>query len=209
MQKVYFGICSAILTIILNILVDGLLLKKDTFTSFIKSFWKDKKYILIYSMTTIVELILLYYMGIDKLYYLYYFVIFFMMRIAIIDYETKYIENKVLIFLAITSVVSMAFYNNIKISDALITGAVTFVVLFVLSKITRGSIGAGDSYVLGLLGAICGYEGLLAVLALAGVLVFVVSLVLIIKSRSNKNKQLAFTPFITAALFAVLIINNM
>lgn len=48
----------------------------------------------------------------------------------------------------------------------------------------------------------------MAILIAGSALVFCVSIVLIIKSRSNSKKELAFTPYLFLSLLLILIINN-
>ncbi|GKX67422.1 prepilin peptidase [Inconstantimicrobium mannanitabidum] len=210
MSNVIIGtIVVVLMTVVLNIIIDSLILReKEDIFEFIKSFWKEKKYIIMYSVCIILEVTLFILIGANSIFYLYYFMSLLLYRIAIIDYFTKYVENKLLLLLIITAVSSLVIDHGVKLSNAIITGGVTFLILFIMSKVTKGALGMGDAELLGILGFVLGFQGLMSILVLSSVFVFCISIFLIIKSRANKNKELAFTPFIFLALFTVLIINN-
>ena len=147
-------------------------------------------------------------MGKGYIFYLYYFVVLIFYRIMLIDYETKYINNKLFVLMALVAFASLAIDNNVSIIESIITGVVSYVLFALFSKATRGALGMGDANIFGLLGVIFGYQGIMGILMVSCVLIFIVSAFLLIKSTANKNKELPFTPYIFASLILMLIINN-
>ncbi len=197
------------LTILLNIIIDYFILGEgsDLFTS-INDIFKTKDRLFVHISSVIIQLALISVLGVNLVGGLYYLVTLIFYRITIIDYKTKYIDNKLFVLLLIVSFMSLAIDNGVGILESLATGVITFLLLWGFSKVTRGAFGIGDAKVLGALGIIFGLRGLLAILIAGGTLVFAVSIVLIIKSRSNAKKELPFTPYLFLGLLLVFIINN-
>lgn len=198
-----------IMTLLINIVIDYFVLRKgESLFEYIKSSAKDKKTLLIYGFIILIEIILFALMGMDIMFYMYYFVILILYRIILIDYKTTYIDNKLLIIFSVISVLSLVVDNGVSLVGRILTGILSYVLLAIVSKVTHGALGMGDAKLLGLLGLILGFDGLLSVLLVSSIVVFLVSIVLIIKSRANKNKELPFTPYIFASLILMLIVNN-
>ena len=198
-------------TLILNIIIDYFVLnndKKENLSHFIKSITKEKKTLLIYILIEIIEIILFILMGNNIIFYMYYFIVLIFYRIMLIDCKTTYIDNKLLIIFAVISFLSLAVDNGVSILGSVLVGVTSYAILAITSKITHGALGMGDAKVVGLLGVVVGFEGLISILLIASIVVFLVSVVLLIKSRANKNKELPFTPYIFAALILMLIVNN-
>ena len=198
-----------IMTLLINIVIDYFVLRKgESLFEYIKSSAKEKKTLLIYGFIILIEIILFTLMGMDIMFYMYYFVILILYRIILIDYKTTYIDNKLLIIFAVISILSLVVDNGVSLVGRILTGILSYVLLAIVSKVTDGALGMGDAKILGLLGLILGFDGLLSVLLVSSIVVFLISVVLIIKSRANKNKELPFTPYIFASLILMLIVNN-
>lgn len=197
------------LTIVLNIIIDYFILREenDLFT-FIKKIPKTKSKLYMYIVSVIIQVALISLLGVNLVGYLYYLVTLIFYRIAIIDYKTKYIDNKLFILLVIISFLSLGIDHGVPIIEGALTGVVTFLLLWLFSKVTQGAFGMGDAKVLGALGVVFGLQGLMAILIVGSVLVFCISIVLIIKSRANSKKELAFTPYLFFSLLLILILNN-
>lgn len=198
-----------VMTLLLNIIIDYYILNVDNdLISFVKGLHKNKKYILTYGVSVIIQTIMFILMGANTVFYISYFTSLIFYRISIIDYYTKYVDNKLLVLLAITSVISLGVDNNLHMIEGILTGIAAYTILAIFSKITRESFGMGDAKVLGLLGVIYGFQGLMSILLVSSVIVFFVSAFLLFKSKDNKNKELPFTPYIYVGLIFMIIISN-
>lgn len=208
MNSIIGVIAIAIITILLNIILDYFILARDKENLSLNSIIKNKKNIIIYLIIAILETILLIIMGAGPIFYLYYFVVLIFYRMMLIDYDTKYIDNRLFILMALVAFSSLAIDNGVTIMESLITGGVAYILFALFSKATKGALGMGDANLFGMLGVIFGYQGIMGILMVACILIFIVSAFLLIKSRVNKNKELPFTPYIFTALILMLIVNN-
>lgn len=204
-MRIIYGIGTIAFTIILNVFFERYVLKNNNdLLLYLTKCYKDKSLILI----TLIELILEIVMGFNTFFIYYYFVLYIMYKICEIDIKTKTINTKLLIILTIIALISVVVNNNGVISDKVLTCVISLIIFMLLSKITKDGFGMGDAQIIGVLGFIFGLQGLMAVLILASVLVFVVSIGMIIKSFSNRKKDIPFTPFLLISVIALLIYNN-
>lgn len=209
MKTIILGSILIIATLLLNIIIDYFILKNENdILGFIRKIPKEKNNLLVYIFSILIQMTIFIVMGINPTFYLFYFVSLIFYRIAIIDYHTKYVDNKLLALLAIISVISLGVNNNVHMIEGILTGLATYIILAVFSKITRESFGMGDAKVLGLLGVIYGFQGLMSILLVSSAIVFFVSVFLLFKSKDNKNRELPFTPYIYASLIFMIIISN-
>lgn len=79
------------------------------------------------------------------------------------------------------------------------------VILFIISKASRGAIGEGDAYVYILTGALLGIVRNMEVLLLSLLLCSLVSLGLVAVRRVGRKYKIAFVPFIAIAYGMVVI----
>ena len=196
------------ITLLLNGVIDYILFKVNKEEKSLLENIKNKKVVISYCSIVMIEIILWIIMGNGNRFYLYYAVILVLYKIAIIDYKTKYIDNTLLVLFILITIVSVALNNSSTVIGALITGVITFILLALFSKVTKGAFGMGDAYVISLLSIIFGYQGIMNIMIAASILIFFVSAFLLMKSRANKNKELPFTPYIFVSLILMLIINN-
>ncbi len=87
-----------------------------------------------------------------------------------------------------------------------ISGMLVGVVLFVVSKASRGAIGEGDAFVYTLTGALLGITGNMALLLISLLLCSLVSLVFIVFRRVGRQYKIAFVPFVAIAYGVVVIV---
>lgn len=208
MNSIIGVIAIIAVTILLNIILDYFILDRNKENLSLKNIIKNKKNIIIYLIISILETILLIIMGAGPIFYVYYFVVLIFYRIMLIDYNTKYIDNKLFILMALVAFSSLAIDNGVTIIESVITGGVAYILFALFSKATKGALGMGDANIFGLLGVIFGYQGIMGILMVACILIFIVSTFLLIKSRANKNKELPFTPYIFTSLILMIIVNN-
>lgn len=211
MNNIILGsLVTILLTILLNIIIDYYILKEhNDLIEFIKNIHKNKKIRNTYIVSVLIQTTIFILMGLSPIFYINYFVSLIFYRIAIIDYETKYVDNKLLLMLLLVSIVSLAVNNNLHMLEGIMTGIASYLVLAIFSKITREAFGMGDAKVLGLLGVIYGFMGLMSILFISSIVVFFVSLYLLIKSKENKNKELPFTPYIYIGIVYMIVTSNL
>ena len=199
----------SILVTISNVGIDYIIRDKDNkFIKKKKEFYKSKEIIFTNLFSIVMEISLFILIGQGNFFYMCYAMTLIFFRIAIIDYKTKYIDNKLLIMFLVISIVSLVINNNGSFLNCLLTGVGAYLIFSLMSKLTNEAIGKGDAKIFGVLGLIFGFNGLLSILFGASMIVFCVSIFLLIKSRENKNKELPFTPYIFASLILMLIVNN-
>ena len=87
-----------------------------------------------------------------------------------------------------------------------ISGMLVGVVLFAVSKVSRGAIGEGDALVYTLTGALLGITGNMELLLISLLLCSLVSLGLIVFRRVGRQYKIAFVPFIAIAYGVVVIV---
>lgn len=200
------GIGVILFTIILNTFFERYIMNNtDDLLLYVKDSYKDKSLILIIFIELILELII----GFNTFFVFYYFVIFILYKICEIDIKTKKIDSKLFIMLIVLAAMSILISNTSVISDKVLTCVISLILFVLLSKVTRNGFGMGDAKVVGVLGFILGLQGLMAVLIISSILVFIVGIVMVIKSFSNRKKDLPFTPFILFSVIVLLITNNM
>ena len=202
---ILYGIGVILFTIILNTFFERYIMNNtDDLLLYIKGSYKDKSVILL----NFIELILGLIVGFNTFFVYYYFVIFILYKICEVDIKTKTIDKKLFIILIILAAMSSFISNTSVISDKVLTCVISLILFVLLSKVTRNGFGMGDAKVIAVLGFILGLQGLMAVLIIASILVFIVGIVMIIKSFSNRKKDLPFTPFMLFSVILLLIANN-
>ena len=130
-------------------------------------------------------------------------------RIVVVDMKEKIIDMGLFIVLLVISVGSLFIDNGILLTNSLLTGILSFCMFFIVSKATRNAFGMGDAMILGAVGLIFGFQGLCGILIISSLLSCLVSVIYLIKGfKKNKNKEIAFTPFIFTAIVILILFNN-
>lgn len=139
--------------------------------------------------------------------------VYLMLLIAYIDKREWRIPNDLLVVLGVFSVCCMMImvcFKELKPQELLwncifgaLIGGGTFLVGYLLS---RGSLGLGDVKLMLVLGFILGNHRILVCMFLSLVLSAAAGIVGIIRRKKNMKDAVAFAPFVTAALFIILIL---
>jgi leader peptidase (prepilin peptidase)/N-methyltransferase len=122
------------------------------------------------------------------------------------DIKEKRISNKILIILFAICSASVYFINRDNLLNIGVAFVATTIILMLLSKFSKEALGYGDAKLLSILALYYGLEGILTVLFLASLLVALIGVFYLIKSFSNRKKEIPFAPFI---LVACMIVNVM
>jgi|GEM_PF-1477077 len=80
----------------------------------------------------------------------------------------------------------------------LISGAVPGAVFWLLSRVSRGSVGSGDAVMILFMGILCGFETVLTVSMTALFLTAAAGLASVAAGKGGKNMTLPFLPFLLA-----------
>lgn len=121
---------------------------------------------------------------------------------GIIDYKTMTIPNFICIVIILSKLIIMA-YELIASKDvitqlisSLIGCFLSFVILCIAQKISKGGIGNGDIKLICSIGFACGFYAVFTTLILSLTVCIVLSFLLIILKKCNKKDHLPFGPFI-------------
>lgn len=88
--------------------------------------------------------------------------------------------------------------------ERLVLGGVTFVIVALLSKVTRGGISDGDGYVLAIIGIFLGWLQLVVIALVALVMAAVLGLCMVVLMQKRKTMQLPFVPFLGLSFWLLL-----
>ena len=120
----------SILTTILNVGIDYIIQDKDNkFIKKKKEFYKSKEIIFTYLFSIVMEISLFILIGRGTFFYMCYAITLIFFRIVIIDYKTKYIDNKLLVMFLVISIISLVINNNGNLLNCLLTGVGAYLIL--------------------------------------------------------------------------------
>ena len=125
----------------------------------------------------------------------------FLIFIAWIDFKTLVIYDKILFPMACVGIFFDAKNFLIPISDAIFYFAVTFVMMFVIFKISRGGMGGGDVKFCAVLALWLG-EKIFTAIFVASIFGAIFAVIFLLKNH-NKKIKLPFAPFLSAGSFLV------
>lgn len=141
----------------------------------------------------------------------YFIVLTYIAYVLILISATDIINKEVpldLISISVIIGVIMFFLNpNISVREAIIGFLGLGGVLIMLSRLTRGAFGMGDSLVISVLGLFFGWQMCLIILLYSFVISGLVGLVLMIFKYANRKSTLPFVPFVLIA-FLIVILGN-
>ena len=120
----------------------------------------------------------------------------FLIVIAYIDFKTLIIYDKILIPQAMLGIFFDACNFLVPLNEAIFNSALTFFLMFIIFKISRGGMGGGDVKFSAVLALWLG-EKIFSAIFLASVLAAIFAALSLIKNR-NFTKQIPFAPFLSA-----------
>ena len=137
-----------------------------------------------------------------------------LVALAVIDFETYLLPNKIVYPLTVAMLVLLAFGTAVEgdLGDygrGLVAGVIAFVIFFVLHLVSPRSMGFGDvklSFTLGLALGVLGWGDMVLGLFLGFLYGAVIGLILIATKVRGKSQAVPFGPFLAAgAITAVLV----
>ena len=196
------NLITIIATTLIWVIYSMVLAKARNKEAFIKAL-KNKEFIITLIIGNVIEIVTLKYIGLSTGFYILYFINIILLAIARIDVKEHIISNKLLIPLAVCALASLILIHKDKIAYMLISLVITFAILFSLSKLTKNDFGMGDVKLLTVLSLYFGAENILAVLFLSSLMVAIIGVFFLIRSFSNKKKEIPLSPFILIATIIV------
>ena len=125
----------------------------------------------------------------------------FLFYISVTDFKTLMIYDKILLPMAVTGIFFDARNLLVNLQDAILFSALSFFVMFVIFKISRGGLGGGDVKFSAVLGLWLG-EKIFSAIFLASIIAGIFALIYFVKNPDKKIK-LPFAPFLSAGSFFV------
>lgn len=135
------------------------------------------------------------------------YIAFILILISVTDIINKEVPLDLISVSVIIGVLMFFFNPNISVREAVIGFLGLGGVLIMLSRLTRGAFGMGDSLVISVLGLFLGWQICLIILLYSFVISGLVGLVLMIFKYVNRKSTLPFVPFVLIA-FLIVILGN-
>lgn len=131
----------------------------------------------------------------------------------IVDIMDKRIPNYIIFTMAILqtliTVAKLILYTEkwIEIlASSIINPVIMFIVLLILSRISKDGIGMGDVKLLTVLSFICGVYVVINVLVFALFICVVVAMILVLAKKKNSRDKIAFGPFVYIGFIVTLLL---
>lgn len=124
--------------------------------------------------------------------------------LAVVDFKKKRVSNVLLLIVSGIVIFNNVIFRPISIMS-LIGGILIGIILLGISYITRQKIGTGDGFLIMILGAYLGFEGIGVVLLYALTLSAIWSGLLLMIKKVNRHYTIAFIPFIFVGYIGMLI----
>jgi len=132
-------------------------------------------------------------------------------KLAVVDYQTHRLPNRLVSWLTVTQLVALTFlWQPEKLQAALLTALATTVTYILLYLISRGSLGMGDvkfSFPLGLTVGWYAPSNWLLTILLTFVLAGLVSITEVILKRKTLKSRFAFGPYMYLTSILVILHN--
>ena len=124
------------------------------------------------------------------------------------DIKYKRISNKVLFLFgtaAIVLFIGRCYFREMEMIKEMLWGLLPGISALLIGKITKENIGFGDGYLLLILGVLLGAKRIIGIFMIALFLMSILSILLLMIRRVNKQTELPFIPAILIAYVVQLI----
>lgn len=122
---------------------------------------------------------------------------------GIMDIRSMKISRKYILVLIMVCIVSALTRERIDIFGV-VGGILIGLCIMGISMISDGHIGRGDGLVIGALGIALGFRGCLIAVCIASLIMCIVSVVILILKRGNKNTKLPYVPALFVGYLAYM-----
>lgn len=121
----------------------------------------------------------------------------FLLTVLVIDYKHRRVLNIMLGPATIVILLLSLLPMTPEPLNALLGGAVGFGLFLLLAIVGRGSMGAGDVKLAGVIGLMIGYPGVLTALILGVIFGGVAALILLLSKRASRKSKMAYAPYLS------------
>lgn len=129
-----------------------------------------------------------------------------LIAISILDIKRRTISPKGFVVLLLGGIAAIMSDSKLSIVNGVLAMLIVYVVLWMVHKVSRGSLGLGDVRLCAAVSLYLGVEKAFGMLAFSMILCGISAAVLIAVNKEFRNKALPFAPFVTAGTLAVLLL---
>ena len=130
-------------------------------------------------------------------------ILLFSLGFCVTDITKRQISNKWVLICLLFGILKIIF--NRELLGKAVLGFITAVIIsYTIYFISKGEFGMGDVKMLGCVGLYIGAYGFIEVLFLAVLLVVIFGVILMVLKKADRNTEIPFAPFLTAALAVML-----
>ena len=130
-------------------------------------------------------------------------ILLFSLGFCVTDITKKQISNKWVVICLLFGMLKIIF-NRELLGQAVLGFVTAAVISYAIYFISKGELGMGDVKMLGCIGLYMGAYGFMEVLFLAVLLVVIFGVTLMALKKADRNTEIPFAPFLTAALMVML-----
>ncbi len=128
-----------------------------------------------------------------------------LLLLTVTDLEHRLIQNVVILPSLLLAFAGGFYAPNFSWKQAVLGGAIGFVVFYILALLARGGLGSGDVTLAAFLGLITGFPNIILVIVYGMLLGGIISGVLLITRRATMKTFIPYGPFLIVAGWVVLV----
>lgn len=177
---------------------------KQPATLFIKGLYKTPKNVALCTIFIAAQFLVYKNNGLQMETLIYFILLCIMFAIALEDFQTMYISNKLIAALLIGGIILLPFNKEVNLISALVAFVILGGLVCVVSKLSREALGLGDAKIIACLGIWIGVLNLVTTIFYASLLSALVGIYFILRDPANKKKAIPFAPFILTGLLVNL-----
>ena len=173
----------------------------------LKELWKDKIQYGISLICILLVSLLCYIVGKELVVMQFLDLLFSYLLLSVIDIRTHQIPDSFLIYIGLSQIFYRLCVMPLEgLLWELLTGLVVFVLLLILSILTKGSFGMGDAKLLGVTAVFTGASYLIQIIFWGMLCAFVYSIYLLACKKGNKKTELPFVPFLMGGMIVHMLV---
>lgn len=173
----------------------------------LNALWKDKIQYALGLICILLIGLLCYILGKELVVMQFLDLLFSYLLLSVIDIRTHQIPDSFLIYTGLSQIFYRLCVMPLEgLLWELLTGLVAFVLLLILSILTKGSFGMGDAKLLGVTAVFTGASYLIQIIFWGMLCAFVYSIYLLACKKGNKKTELPFVPFLMGGMIVHMLV---
>lgn len=125
--------------------------------------------------------------------------------ILVLDIMHRWVPNALLLPAAVLALAISMITNHPPVPNALLGGAIGFLLFYLIAVAYRGALGGGDVKLAGLIGLMTGFPGVLVALTTGILIGGGVAALLLISGKKTRKSYIPYAPFLViGAMFALI-----